>query len=174
MKRAYALGTAMIIALTATSLPVMAQDGPGPRGPRLDFATMDTDGDGKITKEEMAAAAAARFAEADTNGDGSLSTEELVARMEARAAAREAERMQRGADRMIERMDANDDGVLSADEMAPRDDSRMFARLDADEDGAISQEELEKARERFADKREKGGKRHGWDHGKGPGKKPRD
>jgi len=173
MKRAYALGTAMIIALTANSLPVMAQDGPGPRGPRLDFATMDTDGDGKITKEEMAAAASARFAEADTNGDGSLSVEEMVARMEARAEERQAERIQRGAERMIERMDQNDDGVLSADEMQPRNGDRMFSRLDTDEDGAISQEELEKARERFAEMREKGGKRHGGDHGKGPGQKHR-
>ncbi|WP_407492770.1 EF-hand domain-containing protein [Pseudooceanicola sp. MF1-13] len=171
MKRALALSTAMIIGLTANALPVMAQDGPGPRGPRMDFATMDTNGDGQITQEELTASAAARFAEADTNGDGSLSVEEMVARMQARAEERQDDRLQRGAERMMNRMDQNDDGVLSADEMRPRNADRMFARLDADDNGSISEEELSQARERMGKRHEMGGKRHGGDHDHGHGQK---
>lgn len=163
MKRAFALTGAMILALTANTLPVMAQErGDAPRGPRFDFAQVDTNGDGQITQEELDAHAAARFAEADNDGNGTLSTEELIARLQ----ARDTDRLQRGAERMIERMDENDDGVLSAEEMAARDNSRMFERLDANDDGAISQEEMDTARERFAEMRDKGGKRHGGDHGK--------
>lgn len=163
MKRTMTLTGALILALAANALPVSAQErGDAPRGPRFDFAQVDADGDGKITQAEIDAHAAARFAQSDTDGNGSLSVEELIARMQ----TRQDERLQRGAERMIERMDKNDDGVLSADEMAPRDNSRMFARLDANDDGAISQDEMEKAKDRFEKKRGKWGKRHGDSHEK--------
>jgi Ca2+-binding EF-hand superfamily protein len=54
---------------------------------------------------------------------------------------------------MLKRLDANDDGKLSAEEMAARGPARLFDRLDADEDGAITREELAEAR---------GMKRGGW------------
>lgn len=165
MKRTTALTGTLILALAATALPAVAQgqsDGPrGPRGPMFNFEEVDADNDGKITQEEIAAHAAARFAEADTDGDGALSADEMLARLE----AQRAERMKDRAARMVERRDANNDGRLTADEMAPRNTDRMFSRLDANDDGAISEEELEKARERFRD-RDDHGKRFG-DHRKG-------
>lgn len=169
MKRAMTLTGAMILAMAVNALPIAAQDrGPMPRGPQFEFADLDADNDGKVTPEELQAHAAARFAAADTDGNGTLSVEELIARQE----VLRTERMQRGAERMIERMDQNGDGVLSADEMGPRNGDRLFARLDADDDGAISEEEMTKARERFADRHDgKGGKwmkRHDdGDHGHG-------
>ena len=167
MKRTTALTGALILALGAASLPALAQQGPGdgprtPRGPMFQFEDVDADGDGKITQEEMAAQAAARFAAADANGDGQLSAEEMQAQMQ----AQRAERMKQNAERMIARRDTNKDGMLSAEEMAPRNSDRMFARLDADKDGAISKQEMEQARERFQKRDGDHGKRFG-DHRKG-------
>lgn len=140
------------------------QRGPGGFGPAFDFAATDADGDGKITQAEIQALAESRFNDADTDGNGSLSADELAAQAEARNAERAAER--RAA--MIERMDENDDGELSLEEMqAARNASpmdRMFDRLDADNDGALSEAELDAAKERFAQRGEKRGERGG----KGP------
>lgn len=123
--------------------------GEGPRegrGPAMLFERFDTDNDGSITKAEVEAAVAARFAEADANGDGQLSAEELAAAAEARRMERQAERQAARIDRMIERMDENGDGTLSLEEMAAMPEARMFDRLDADEDGVITQAEVEDMR----------------------------
>jgi Ca2+-binding EF-hand superfamily protein len=56
-------------------------------------------------------------------------------------------------------MDADDDGMLSFDEMQAKQQKRldkMFSRLDANEDGMLSAEELEKMKRK--------GKRHGEKH----------
>lgn len=165
MTRTTTLTGALILALAGVSLPAAAQDrgdGPrGPRGPMFQFEEIDANADGKITQDEIDAHAAARFAEADTNGDGTVSQDEMLARME----AQRQERMAAGAARMIERLDANDDGVLSSEEMQPRNSDRMFARIDANDDGEISAEEMEQARERF-EKRMDDHKRFG-EHRKG-------
>lgn len=71
-------------------------------------AKLDTDGNGQVDPAERFAAREARRAEhkaeIDTNGDGAVSNEELDAARERR---REAFRA-----RLLERFDANDDGVL--------------------------------------------------------------
>lgn len=138
----------------AVALPMAASA--APHGSRIDFETLDADGNGEITQAEMTAQAEARFAEADTNGDGNLSVEELTARADAKS----AERMQRRIARMIENRDANGDGMLSAEEMRP-DEKRAagrFDKLDADDNGSISKEEFETAMARHGGKHKK---RHG-------------
>lgn len=159
MKRTTTLAAALIAALGATALPATAQDrgdGPrGPRGPMFSFEEMDTNGDGKLTQEEIEAHAAAKFAEADTDGDGALSAEEMIARME----THRAERMKRGAERMIERRDTNDDGKLSAEEMMPKNRGEMFARMDLDEDGTVTKTEMDIVRKTMRDHRADHGKR---------------
>lgn len=123
---------------------------------RPDFATLDANGDGALTLDELQARGAARFAEADANGDGALSAEEMVAAAEARNADRVA--------RMIERHDENGDGLLQQDELPTRGQDRaerMFERADANDDGTISEEEFEVAKERMRAHRGNGRKDRG-------------
>ena len=137
------LMAAVIAGLLVTAGAVSAQGRPG-GGERPDFATLDANGDGMITVEELAAVHANRFANMDADGDGAVSLEELIAAANARASAQ--------ASQMLERMDENGDGLLQADEMQPpRGPSadRMLSHMDEDGDGMISEEEFDaKAQER--------------------------
>lgn len=156
----------LILAIAAggalTLSPAAAQDRQMP-----DFATLDANGDGQISLEELTAQRTARFAEADANSDGALSPEELLAHMEAERDAR-ADRM---VERMLSRLDANDDGVLQESELAARGGDRMvqrFDRADTNADGVISAEEFEQAQDRMAERGRHGGKGRG--HGDRPGR----
>lgn len=158
----------LVAAMTAgvSIQAVSAEEAGGPR--EMDFSTLDADGDGLLTLEEMQAAAEARFAAADTDGDGGLSVEEMLAQRNAEMAAR----AERRTTRMLERLDANEDGLLQPEELAEmrRPLDRMFDRVDTDEDGAISAEEFEAAQERMADRRHG----HGGDRRHGHGDRDRD
>ncbi|MDN5787371.1 EF-hand domain-containing protein [Pseudorhodobacter sp.] len=154
-----------LAALVAASFSTvaLADTGKGPRGAGMfDFDAMDANADGKVTKDEIAAYHAARIAALDTNKDGNLSEAELIAGHEARRAERLAKRM----DRMMTRMDANKDGVLSLAEMAPPADrsDKMFARVDTDGDGAISKAEADAARDKMEQRRDRHGKKRGHDN----------
>ncbi len=127
--------------------------GPDGRGAMMlqMFDTIDADKDGKLTEAEIEAHRAAEFAAADTNSDGMLNAEELTAQRLARMTRMATDQTAR----MIERMDDNADGSLSAEEMSETMQERQFARLDRDEDGAISKAEAEDAGERFMERRKK-------------------
>jgi len=147
--------TTVLMAGIAAALVMTAADAEAkPNRDRPDFATLDANGDGQITAEELQAQGAARFAAADTDGNGSLSLEELT------AAA--AERRENRAGRMLERLDTNEDGELSQEELAAARGGdraeRMIERADADGNGSISQEEFEEAKDRGRGGRD-GGKR---------------
>jgi len=104
----------------------------------------DTDGDGKLSKEERQAAREKRQAERikkfDTDGDGKLSQEEITAaRTQMKAHRRNA-------------ADANGDGNVSKEErQAARArnahwTTKELEQFDANGDGNLSPEEAEKAR----------------------------
>jgi Ca2+-binding EF-hand superfamily protein len=155
---------AMVLAGLSTAAMADRGDraGRGDGGPfaLFDFATVDADKDGKITRAEIEAHRAGRVAAVDSDNDGKLSAAELKAQAMERAGLR-ADRM---VARMIERHDSDGDGLISAAELAagpmPVD---MFDRVDRDGDGAISVEEAEAARKHMAKRM---GKHRG--HG-GPG-----
>lgn len=115
------------------------------------FAALDADGDGQITAAELARMPEARFAALDANGDGMLDAAELTATMQARMAERvqsmieerdldgdgllsQSELMggREGRDgrgepnfeRMLSRMDRNDDGTISLEEFSAMTDKR--------------------------------------------------
>ncbi|WP_342068627.1 EF-hand domain-containing protein [Yoonia algicola] len=125
---------------------------------RPDFATLDVNGDGALTLEEMQSRSQARFADMDTDGDGALSADEMAAQATTRAAERAAA--------MIARFDDNADGLLQQGEMPSRGERRaaqMFDRVDADSDGVISAEEFEAAKARMGERRGEGRGNHRGD-----------
>ena len=134
----------------------MGMEGPGFGLGKIDFAAVDTDKDGKITAAEMEAYRAAEVAGVDADKDGKLSATELSAMHMARMQAM-ADDM---AAKMVERLDADGDGLLTAAEMMARPvPDRMFGMADADGDGALTQEEIDAARAQMAEMRQ----------GRGPG-----
>ncbi len=166
MKRNYFITGVVAISLLTGAGAALAQDKQGGKrgmGPMMfEFSEVDTNGDGKLSKDEMAAHAKARFDAVDTDGNGKLSAAEMAVAAKKKQEDRRAKMMTK----MIERMDADKDGELSFDEM-PGQQSRadkMFSRLDKDGDGAISEEELKAAKK-------KGGKHRGHDRHDKQGKR---
>ena len=163
-----------VLALSGAALSTAAMadrmgEGPmgGMGGPMagLDFAAVDADKDGKITTAEMDAYRSAQVTAADADKDGKISAAELSAMHMARM----QERAERMAARMIERHDADGDGMLTAAEMLTRPaPDRLFEMADTDGDGALSEAEIDAARDRMAEMREGRGKGRG--HGKGEGR----
>jgi hypothetical protein len=171
MKTKTLLSAVTLAALVAASFSTIANAEGKPRGgdrmaQMFVFEDADTNADGNVTKEEIAAYHAAKTAALDTDKDGNLSEAELIAAHAQRQVDREAKM----AKRMIEKRDANNDGVLSLDEMAPKGDraDKMFDRADSNGDGAISKAEADA----MMAKMEKRAQDRDGDHrGKGEGKR---
>jgi len=143
-----------LFAATAAALvlggSVASAQGPGPRGPggpgpqagdqpresRL-IRFLDTNGDGKLTMDEITAEQKRLIAAADVDGDGKLSPEEF--RRRGRLF------MQLRTTTLFDLLDANGDKVLTADELAAPS-ARWFARYDANGDKSLESEELPQRR----------------------------
>lgn len=89
----------------------------------------------------------ARFLHADKNEDGGIDLEEMIqlrrAFMESRdnANAGNETKLRKQARRIIQRIDADGDRMISREELAAAQGNRMMDRLDSDGDGQISPEE---------------------------------
>ena len=132
----------------AITFGAVAADQAEAREGRPGFEALDTNNDGQLTRAEMEAHRAVRFADTDTNGDGLLSLEELQAKGE--------ERAQKRAARMMDRLDANDDGLISEEELSKMRSGRMgrmFDRVDSNGDGSISKAEFDTARQKMEERR---------------------
>ncbi len=124
------LGGALIIPPLGSAVA----EGDRPYGHMLDrFESIDADGDGKITLDDIKERRAARFAEADANSDGDLSIAELEALIEKRRKEYLARR--HGG------LDINGDGKVSAEEFSAGG-NHWFNRADVNNDGVVTREEL--------------------------------
>ena len=166
MKIDFALSALTLAAFVGAGLTTAAIAGRGDDiGPLqdLNFEILDADKDGKVTKAEVDAATAARIKAGDTNADGKLSAEELAA-MQIKAMT---ERATQRAAKMIEKLDTDGDKMLSDVEIAAgKGRADMFEKIDADGDGAITKVEADDARARMHERgRGRGGKHGRGDRG---------
>lgn len=123
-----AIGALLIVAAGA------ATAAPGKGEMKGKLQSMDTNGDGKISREEAAQSKGLtkHFDQIDTNKDGFLTREEFAAQRAKMAAAR------------MKAVDKDGDGRISraeADAKAPRL-SKNFDQIDANKDGYLGREEM--------------------------------
>lgn len=139
MKRTMKIALAFVALSGALASTAYAKDGQGGRhqggrgGMMPPLEMLDANKDGDVTLEEFTKVANDRFASADTDKDGKLTVGEVAAEIEKM-------RTENMAKRMIARFDANDDGVLTAEEAA-NGEKKMFAMLDKNDDGKIAKSE---------------------------------
>ncbi len=135
-----AAGGAVVLALSAATVTATA------RGPGGHFSKMDANEDGIVTASEMNARHEALVAAADANGDGGVSEEEMRAYRKAKRDEMRAEN----------NPDTNGDGVIDRAEFQASAEKR-FDRLDKNDDGVLSEDEQPRRRGRH----HRGGRYHG-------------
>lgn len=127
-------------ALGSVSLLALAQPA------KMMLERMDEDGDGRISEAEFSPwrdRPMPMLERGDADGDGKVSREEAQAMMEQRQAERQQQAQER-MDAMFSELDANEDGMIDAEEAR----GRRFQRLDTNGDGFLDAEELESIMDR--------------------------
>jgi Ca2+-binding EF-hand superfamily protein len=158
--------------------------GPGRgRFPSAGFAILDTNGDGILDAEEIAAAAV-RLAKLDKNSDGRITSDEARPPMpggRGRGGPEGRERYEEGGGgnvaedtvKSLMAFDANGDGKLSRDELPERFQG-IFERADENKDGFLTPDEIRKVAAAqaapSAGRSERGGPEGERRDGPGPGR----
>ena len=114
------------------------------------FESMDTNGDGKISPDEHAAAATRMFDKMDANKDGKVTAAEMTAAHQ-QIAGKKAEKGELTATGKIKKFDTNGDGVLTADEHAAAAHT-MFETMDTNDDGYLTKAELKAGHDKYLNK----------------------
>jgi len=99
------------------------------------FKSMDTDGDGRVSRVEHAASAKKMFDEMDANHDGIVTAAEMTAYHEMKTNKPAKDGMSSA--EKIKAMDTNGDGQLSQAEHEAGADA-MFTKMDTNNDGFLS------------------------------------
>ena len=108
----------------------------------------DTNKDGVVDRAEWKAAQEARFKRLDTNGDGKLTEDELFARTPAIGnSVLPPDRQVQRQSSYFQLLDADKDGVVTLAEFMAQAD-RNFARCDLNKDGRIDTAECRQALQR--------------------------
>jgi Ca2+-binding EF-hand superfamily protein len=138
------------------ALGFAADNTTAPKGERSShFKKADTDGNGKLSRAEVAKAMpqlAGRFDSIDTNKDGQLSRGELSAWKKAHRGERQAKAAER-----FQHADTDGDGAISraeAEKHAPRL-AKKFDQIDSNKDGKLTQDELRAYRESKRSRKDK-------------------
>ncbi len=97
------------------------------------FVTMDRDGNGRVTRDELAEHTIVQFQAMDRDTDGDLEPEEFLAAW--------LGSFRKSIQRHFATLDADGSGVITEDELS-RVMVLQFARFDRDWDGAVTLEEL--------------------------------
>jgi hypothetical protein len=139
----------ILILLTVT--PALAAPGDDPAPPRparssnSGMMRYDTNRDGFVDRTEWVAGQEARFKQLDTDKDGKLSKDELFSRTrQAPGTVLPNERALERQDAFFRRMDSDRDGTISKAEFMNQAD-RNFARCDTDKDGRTNTAECRQA-----------------------------
>lgn len=110
------------------------------------FDRADTDKNGTLSQAEVLASAEKIFARRDSNKDGAIDT------ADAGQPKGKGKNREERAERMLKRLDANNDGKVSQDEMLAGA-TKTFERFDADKNGEVTKAEVDAKREAFRDAR---------------------
>ncbi len=106
---------------------------------------VDADGDGKVSEAEITAHRTSVFNEIDADGDGSLTKAEISAHHEKKEAERRAEMEKKRAerqDKMFAHLDEDGNGTASLEEFLAKGPGARFDKMDKNDDGFISKDEI--------------------------------
>jgi len=137
--------TRITTSLVAAAVAVAAAGTAAAQG----LGRLDRDGDGAISRAEVAAARDALFDRLDRDGDGAIGPAEIAALQERTAMRRDLAVNRIGL--LAARRDADGDGAISRAEMGGGPD--LFALIDTDGDDVLSAEERERVRALLRDMR---------------------
>lgn len=121
--------------LSAGACPALAQSQDPVQQLLANFARVDVNGDGAISRAEYRTAQEARWPQIDRNGDGFLTLDDFPRIAAGRARTQLAE---------IAYLDANGDGRISRSEFVDGEPP-LFRRADRNGDGSLTRSEVEAA-----------------------------
>lgn len=102
-----------------------------PRGDKI-FKLVDTDHNGKISREEIMPRTARRFLKVDANADGTVSSAEIDGWL--------TQLQERRKGRILDRMDTDRNGDVTRQELNQFIEA-LFKEADSDQDGGVSLDE---------------------------------